>query len=83
MKSAVNNPGQTFTRQIKSELLTKKHAWIRIRGKDWGFRGLPGKNLSFMFFVQAKAVTGAGICTGADRLRQAWAITIALIRWRF
>ena len=28
-------------------------------------------NLSFMFFVQAKAVTGAGICTGADRLRQA------------
>jgi len=27
-------------------------------------------NLSFMFFVQAKAVTGAGICTEADRLRQ-------------
>lgn len=27
-------------------------------------------NLSFMFFVQAKAVTKAGLCTGADRLRQ-------------
>jgi hypothetical protein len=27
-------------------------------------------NLSFMFFVQAKAVTTAGNCTEADRLRQ-------------
>jgi hypothetical protein len=27
-------------------------------------------NLSFMFFVQAKAVAKAGICTAADRLRQ-------------
>lgn len=28
--------------------------------------------LSFMFFVQAKAVTGAGICTEDDRLRQVY-----------
>jgi hypothetical protein len=42
---------------------------LQVTGAAWLSRGI-SLNLSFVFFVQAKAVTVAGICTAADRLRQ-------------